>query len=505
MTYPTRLTLKLLQAEHPTYTAMKSHLERIYLLTAGGWRLRDRLPEFLKQRPGEEDAIYETRLDKFSYSNVLGGALSQLASKITNGTVHLSNVPPAADIFWQSFRENNNGQGRTEIQLVEQLFAEALKYKVVYCHVDKPKSPVTPLNRAQEEALGLTPHVVLYPAVQITNWGEIEGKLTWLKVFQIIDDTSNPLAPPLKQARWTFIDGQYIARYESYVKLGSNGRIVELLDAQGKPLPPTGQPEQTIPLTSLVQHGFGALPVTRLELPDDKWSSDQAVSKAEESLRLECHRYDLLTAAYLQRTYKPIQTPDGDLPNTFVGDGDNSIPTGLQYVLELDKFEWAEPRGDIVIHIDKALERAEKQIRTILGVGGAYVQESKVESGAAKEMDFEIEDQRLKSYGHILTDALQDIYQLVAKAQGQDGSPLAVSGLDEFGNNRLDDLLDSLTKLLLIDMAQLQNSLTPTLFVLVRERLLGFLMSNLTPEQKEAIQQELRVVPVEVSVEPDEE
>ncbi|MEA5447599.1 hypothetical protein VB780_03395 [Leptolyngbya sp. CCNP1308] len=490
MEYPPKLLLKQLLAEHPSYTAMKPHLERISLLSEGGWRLRDKLSLFIEQRPGEEDPIYEARLKKFAYSNTLGSNLSQLASKITSGTVHVSNA--ASEDFWEKFREDNDGQGRTEIQLVEQIFAEALKFKTVFLHVDKTAAPVPPQSKAEEEQMGLRSKIVVYPAPQVSLWSESNGQLDWIKVFQIVD-VINPLTEPMKMARWTFIDREHIARYEAYVKLDRKGNILELLDKDGNPL--VHESEPAVPSAgNPVAHGFGALPVARLELDESQWSGNQAYAKGEECLRLECHRYDLLTASYLQRTYKPIQTPDSDLGDTYVG-SDEPLPTGLQYVLQVDKFEWSEPKGDILVHVDKALTQAEKQIRAILGVGGAYVQEAIEASGVSKEMDFQIENDRLKSYGHILTDALQDTYQLVERAEGNSGSTLAVSGLDDFGGDRLTDLIEALNMLLGIDMARLQAVLTPTLYILIRERLLSLLMSNLTPEQKQAVLDEVADAP----------
>jgi hypothetical protein len=491
MIYPNSIPLKTLQAEHPEFSAMKPHLERIQLLTEGGWRLRDKLSSFLKIRAGEEKEIYEARLEKFAYSGVLGSCISQMAAKLTSGTIHLSNT--SNESFWEKFRENNNGEGRTENQLVEQLFAESLKYKTVYVHADKPKAPVEPRSRAEEEALGLRTNLVLYPAVQVPMWSESNGKLTWIKVFQITDDTSDPLRKPLKKARWTFIDGEQIATYESFVKIGRKGEILALLDSKGEPV--LGGTDVAVPLTGLVAHGFGVIPIAKLELPDDKWSGNHASPLAEQCLRLECHKFDLLTCAFFQRTYKPLQTPDDDLGETFVGGDDEPLPSGLQYILKVDKFEWTEPEGKVLPSIELALENCKKDIRSILGAGGAYTQEVTEASGRSKEMDFVLENSRLESYGSILTDCLQDVYQLVERAQGNNSETLAVSGLDEFGGDRLEDLIENLNMLLGIDMARLEQTLTPTLYLIVREKLVSLLIGNLTPETRAKIMSELASAP----------
>ena len=308
--YPTELPLDSLLSESAEYSSLKSDLEKIRLLSTGGWELRNYLRKFLSPRPGEEDAVYESRLEKFAYSNVLGSAIAQLSSKITNGSVHLSLADARLDDFWLRFREDNDGNGRTEIQLLEQVFSESLKYRTVFAHIDKPSAIVAPRNRAEEEALGLRPKIIVYPGIQVPLYKESDGVLQWLKVFQILDYPT-PFAGSLKLARWTFIDTTYIARYESFVKLNYDGQILELLNENGDPLPISETPK--VPRSSLVEHGFGFTPVVVLRLPMEKWGANQAYGLAEQCLRLECHRYDLLTSAYLQRTYKPIKTPDSDL------------------------------------------------------------------------------------------------------------------------------------------------------------------------------------------------
>jgi hypothetical protein len=499
--YPTKLKLGVLLAESQEFTALKPHLERISLLTKGGWELREALSQFIKQRPGEEPAIYRARLEKFTYSNVMGSAIAQLATKFSNGTVFVENATPES--FWADFREDNSGQGRTEMQLVCKLLSSLLPYQKVFAHIDKPTSEIEPVNAAQEAMLGLLPRVVLYDALQVPSYSERDGRLEWVKVFQLSEDNSDPTRKPLMQATWTFIDSETIARYSAYVKL-KGGVIVDILDSEGEPIGIGDESE--IFLDSEVWHGFGRVPVVKVEIPADMWGGNQAYPKAEESLRLECHRYDYLTATYPQRTFKKVMTPDDDLDTTYTDAASEPMPTGLQYVLELDSFTWNEPTGAILDKVTQALEQATKDIRSILAVGGAYIQEPAAEiSGKSKEMDFETEENRLESYGHIICDGLQDIYQLVAIAQGYPHEAIAVTGLDDFGRSRLNELIQSLLALLSIDMGALERTLTPTLYMLVREKLMGFLMANLTPDQKEQVKAELAIVPVaeEPEIEPE--
>lgn len=488
MNYPNKLSLELLLAENSEYSVVKPHLEKINLLVEGGYRLRDSLPIFVEKRPGEESDVYENRLKKYTYSNVLGSAIAQLATKFSNGSVYLDKESPKT--FWDSFRENNDGKGRTENQLVASLFSNVLPYQTVFAHIDKPRSFIEPTSAAQEEALGLLPKVILYGALQVPAWSEIEGKLQWIKVFQLSEVSDDPTAKSIIKATWTFIDNQLITRYSAFVNI-KDGKIANILDRQGEIIDGYSK-EIEIFKEDEIAHGFNRIPVVKVSIPDAMWSGNQAYPKAEECLRLECHKHDYLSSSYPQRTYKRVQQPDSDLDKTFADTDNQPIPTGLQYVLEVDSFSWNEPTGAILTQVQSSLEQATKDIRNILAVGGAYIQEAVEASGTSKQMDFETEESRLASFGHFISDALQDIYQLVAYSMGY-SVDLAVSGLDDFGNDRLEDLLAVLNTLNALDMAALEARLTPTLFLLIREKLLGFLMANMTPAQKSQIEKELTI------------
>ena len=496
MDYPDKLKIGVLQSERGEYTEMSPHIERIALLVKGGYKLRDKLSLFLKQRRDEEDDIYKARIEKFTYSNVLGAAVSQLAAKFSNGQVHISG--PIDEDLWAEFRENNDGKGRTERQLLNELFSHCLPYRQVWAHVDKPRAPYTPRSAADEEALGLKPRVILYSSAQVLSWDEKDdGAIAWVKVFQVVEEVT-PTAAPRMKALWTFIDDECICTYAAYVKV-VNGKIRSILNDRGDYVSLFNDAYE-VSQVDMVRHGFGCVPVVRVVLPYEMWGGNQAYPKAEESLRLEAHRYDLLTNAYWQRYYKRAMIPDS-LDVTF--EQASELPTGLQHVVEADNFSWSEPTGAIIEPLTITLEKAKKEIRALLAIGGAAYSEGESvseASGESKKMDFVNEDERLQSYGHIFTDALQDIYQLVAKATGnRQYSEIAVSGLDEFGHDKASDFIESLTAFVEIDIERLALLLPPTLFVLVREKLLAFLLGNLTPEQKSIVADELATMPIEVA------
>jgi hypothetical protein len=487
--YPTQLNLKTLESQHPDYSGVATQYRKISLLSQGGYQLEKAIREFLPARPSEEPEVYAQRVKKFTYKNVLGDSIRKQTTRMSNGTISVSGFTTAEEDFWNSFRENTDSKGRTENQLVSELFRESLKYQTIYLHADKPRSPYTPRNKAEEIALGLEPRLVLYSALEVISWSDGDDEeLEWIKVRQISVDTSSPVQEPQTVCTWTFIDDTSISRYQSYIELGTNGNITALLDSAGKKI---GQGDEAkVTLLEEIQHGLGEIPVLRFKLPAELWLGDDCVSKSYEHLRLDCHLFDLLTLAYFQRTYKKVLTPDDNLRETY--SEDDTLKPGLEHVLELENFVWSEPKGDILKYISESLDKIEHQIREMVALTGASSQEvPQTQSGVSKELDYFMSSEALKAYGHLITDVLQDAYQLIARMKGSPSPELSVFGLDSFETDGVETLIDRLLTIAQIDLESLRQKLPSTLFNLTQEKLMLGLVGNLTPLQRQKIMDEL--------------
>ncbi|HEY9699083.1 MAG TPA: hypothetical protein V6D10_17615 [Trichocoleus sp.] len=493
MQYPSSLTLAQLESTHPEYQDLAPALQEISLLTAGGYRLKNQIQQFLPQRPGEESSLYESRLQKYTYNNILSSAINSQVSKLSNGALNVSGLDSEPD-FWTKWREKTDLAGkRAEKELIAEIFREILKFKKVYLHIDKPEAPVKPKNKAQEKLLGLRPYLVFYNASQVINWSEDgAGKPQWIKVRQLSQDTSNPFAQPLTRCTWTYIDQETIARYAAYVKLDKAGKVAAIVDVQGEEI--AGGEEVKVPLaTPPISHNLGQIPVIKVELPSDLWVCDQAASKALQHLRTDCHKYDLETFLYVQRQWKPQLTPDQDLHNSYTDSADEPLPTGLQYVLQNGDFDWKEAEGKILPQLAASLQQIEDQVRSLISQGGlSGSSKGAVEqSGLSKAFDFQEQNEILKSYGVILTQAYQQVLQLVAQSQGLPHESISCSGLDSFDLDNLDSMLEQVSKLAATDLSSLKEKLPPTLFKLLYQKLCSLLVGNLSAEQQDAIEQEI--------------
>lgn len=482
MNFPEKLNLEILESVNPVYAELEEVYETISLLSGAPHLLQKEICEFIPHRPGEEQAVYKSRIAKFNFNSILSNAISSQVTKLSSGTLTISGLDQD-QTFWQYFREHTDRSGkRNEKELLSQIFRTLLTYGKVYLHVDKPSSPIQPRNKAQEKQLGLNSYVNIYCPTQVINWSENDaGALSYIKVKQISQDTSNPLSKPLTVATWTFIDQQSIAKYSAYVKLNCDNKVIEILDSNGEP----ASNQDEVPLTSFIKHNAGTIPVIKHELVDTEWLCSQAWPKALEHLRLDMHRSDLETISYLQRTWNPIIKPDLDPSHSYV-DTEEQAKSGPQYVMQ-GNFEWKEPRGNIFPHLQKSLANIKQEVEDIIsGRSKSTSKQSLEQSGISKAFDLQDENEQIEAYGQILTQLYQQVLQLVAKSMNINGDQISVTGLTDFDIDTAESLITKLKLISEMDLQGLKDKLPPLVLRLMYLKLSEMLAGNLSaPEQQQ--------------------
>lgn len=481
--YPDRLPLKSLEGTYSCYSELAPVWNKINLLTNGGYLLESSKEEFLPQRAGEPESIYQTRIKKFTYRNLLGSSIQQQSSKLTAGSYSIAGLDSDPK-FWEAFRENVDLRGTSESDFLPKLFREALKFGTLYIHVDKPITQVQPINKQQEKLLGLRPYLTLYSAQEVTDYEEDRfGNLTFLKVRQVSQYRPTPFSNPIDQVTWTWITPEVILKYSALVKFDRNGNILSLLSEEGTEI--SVSDETTIPLASLIETGLNQLPVIRFNLPCDLWIANQIYLKCLEHLNLDNLKYDFASiASYVQRVYRPYTVNSDQIPDL---PGDEPIQSGNPYILTADSFEFAEMQGTALTVISDILNALEKEIRDMIALGiTSSTKEAVQQSGISKKFDLYREELTLRAYGKLILNCYQDILQLVAVSQGIDPTPISMSGYDSFELDSADDLLLTGEELL-----KLRSLLPPTTLKLFSKQLCAALSPNASAEEKAMIEAEI--------------
>lgn len=495
------LTFDQANAEHPSYKERVPIWHNIDLLTSSGHRLQKEAYKLIPQLPGEEPELYQNRISKVTSRNLLGNCIKDQVTRLVNGTINVSHLDSDAQ-FWSDFRGQTDGKRRPEKELVSDLFTTLLKFKVAYLQVDKPRALVAPRNRQEELMLVGNPYILLHRPQVVIDWEEEDDTLLWVKMRQLSVYHPDPFSDPEYIATWTIIDDAVIAKYSAAVELGKDGQITGLKPSN----PPTSlsaEGKATIPLSAEpVAHGLGRVPVVRVELKDEMWVGDLAYLKALEHLRTDSSKANVLSYAYIQRYYSEVPVPDSHLPTeqvaaTYVGDKE-AIKTGLGYVLKADQFVFAEPKGEIVDRINTTLKQIETEVEQLVSLGGANAEPGRVqqESGYAKEFDYLKQQWALQEYGGVIVRALEDTYQMVNRFRGGNPEDVQLSGLDSFGIDSLDDMLNNLQRLSLVlgTMSTLQSNLPLLVFNMLYEKLVMLLIPSAPPEIINQVKDQLTTV-----------
>lgn len=484
MNIPQNLSLEILETKHPEYQRTVNSLKEIDLITSGGNKIREKVEYFLPRRRGEDAKTYELRLNKFTYLNLLGSAINDQVSKISNSSLIVSGLDNAK--FWNEFRDNIDLKGKSEKHFLSNVLREILKFKKVYIHIDKPNGGTNVVNKAQEEILNIRPYTVMYSAFQVINWEESRNGFKWIKIKQIQDIAPSPFEKAKKYCIWTIIDSKNILRYGAEVEVNAANEIIKV---EGKN---TDKDTKIKLIQEPIIHGYNEVPVVKVELPDEVWVADQAASKAIEHLRIDCSKYDLLTMAYFQRTYKTIQQPDSDLENSYIDVNNTPPPSGLQHLLELEKFEWNEPHGYVLPHLMESLRQIEGQIRDLVSQGGFSATEGNVrQSGISKEMDYYKEEAILKMYGEILIESYQNILNIAAKSMNSNPKDISVTGFNDFNNNSLESDIEKLSLLAKIDFVNLKENMPKEAYKIIFSNIINKAVGSVSPKQLEEIMEEI--------------
>jgi hypothetical protein len=395
--------------EHPEYIQRKSMWQCYRDLYAGGQQLTVNAADYLTRRQKEPLDVYGERVQRAFYENYIGSIIDWYAATLfrREPVLLFSGESKAGRQFLTNFCDDCDLKGTSLTDFFRRCFINALVGGASHILIDFPRGDQAPVNRAEEDAAGLSRAYLLeYTAEELINWSKDEhGQYEWVVLRRKQRRQPNVERPEIvEETYWYYFDK---SQYRVYRR-----------EQQG-----------TAANIEVISEGFHALakvgrvPLLTMRVSDGLWLMNKAGT-----LQLEhFNKSNALSWAITMGLFA--------MPVVYSERAWNQI-VGESYYIQLgpqDRFGWTEPEGRVYQIAADNLERLRSEIYRVcyLSQAAGEGMGSHPESGLAKLRDFAITQEVLRSYGDTVKDTLRRMLDAVCAAR-EDAVVVSVSGLDEF-------------------------------------------------------------------------
>ena len=446
--------------EHPEYAAKKAMWKKYRDLYAGGDQMREHAFEYLVRRHKEPNDIYAERLSRVFYENYAGSIIDWYAATLMRreAALLLDGNDEAAKEFYNLFAEDCDLKGTSIAEFFRQRIVQTLVQGRSYIVVDFPRSPVSAINRAEEDAIGRSrAYLVDYSPEELINWSyDDHGGLEWAVIrtssLRKSKVTENEWT---RETRWIYYDRQHYQVYQQ-VK-DKEARLVD---------------EGLHALASL-----NRVPIFALRVTEGLWLMNKAAL-------LQLEHFNKSNALAWALTMGLFASP------VIYSEREWNQIVGESYFIQLapgDRFGWTEPEGKVYqIAADNLIQLKDEIYRVCYLIAHAAGSDgsSQHQSGASKQRDFSITQEVLRAYGAAVKETMKQVLRAIAAAR-RDNISIDVSGLDEFDIGDFSNELDDAQKLLSLGIE------SETLKKQVFKKLAFKFLSDVRQEIKTQIAQEI--------------
>jgi hypothetical protein len=421
--------------EHAEYRSKRELWKRYQDLYTGGEGFKLNSANYLIPRQKEPADVYGERLNRVFYENYIGSIIDWYAATLfrREPVISLEGTNESARTFFSDFIEDCDRKGTNLSDFYRRQITDALVYGVGYALVDFPRTNHTASSRAEEELLGASrAYLVHCNPEELVNWSRDEhGNFEWIVLRTThsskrnIEDTENTI-----ETRWIYYDRERFKVYRRTIQAGvakQANSVIELVD------------EGIHGLAKL-----GRVPLFEFTVSQGMWLMNKAAL-------LQLEHFNKSNALSWALTMGLFAMP------VVYSDKKFDQMVGESYFLQLgpgDRFGWTEPEGKVFEIATQNLHRLKDEIYRVcylIGQAGPVVGDSRPVSGLAKQRDFAITQEVLRSFGDSVKDVLKRVLKAIENVR-EDGLQVNVSGLDEFDIGDFASEVDDASKLMGMDI-----------------------------------------------------
>jgi hypothetical protein len=395
--------------EHPEYKQRKQMWRWYRDLYAGGQQMKDNAAEYLTRRQREPLDVYGERLLRVFYENHIGSIVDWYAATLfrREPQIAFEGESEFGRAFFSSFCDNCDLKGTGLTDFFRQCFIDTLVGGTSHILVDFPRLDRQPVNRAEEEAAGLSrAYLSRHRAEELINWSNDEqGQYEWV-VLRRTQKRQHHIenAEIVEETYWYYFDKQSfrVYRRERRNEQGQAELLAEGLHGLAK---------------------LGRVPLFTMRTSEGLWLMNK-------SALLQLEHFNKSNALGWAITMGLFA-----MPVIYSDRAWNQI-VGESYYIQLgaqDRFGWTEPEGKVYqIAVDN-LSRLRDEIYRVcyLSQASGEISGGHAQSALSKMRDFAITNEVLRSYGDGVKDTIRKVLEAISAAR-EDGITVSVSGLDEF-------------------------------------------------------------------------
>ena len=442
-------TLKQLTQEHPDYADLKDDWKKMALLYVGGHEIHQQPSTFLIRRPRELQEVYQARLDRFTYDNILGacfgwyraamfknpptiigssasgikGILSRAANSIAQLAARATGVKLSNKLeeFYIAFRDDCDRRSTSLVDFFRLFWTNLALHRYSYVLIDIPQMESPAFSLKDQIDAGVLdakgsplPYLVSYSPLSVINWSNDRyGNLEWA-VVQVQTSRRSFTEEDQIVDIWYYFDKVQYRKYE-YVRAESERNSTELsMSARA----------------TLVDSGPHALskqntcPLLRFEVSDDLWLANRAFLPVIDYLN---HENGYKWALELANLCMPVINSDDDIDPQLSEAGFIKLPKDAKY-------GWTEPEGKTFGRSESRLVQLREDIYRLMYLvyqGRRSTASADGASAMAKQQDMQPAQDVMNEYGEVVCRAMQKVMNLVSRARG-DGTVFDVRGM-KFG------------------------------------------------------------------------
>lgn len=452
-----------IDTEHPEYRRLAPTWAMYRDLYVGGQQFKERAINYLTRRQKEPLEVYSERLGRAFYENYIGSIVDWYSSTLFHreASLQFDGGMEAGRKFLAELQDNCDRRGTTLSAFFQEAFRNSLVVGKSLVLVDFPRASKAPINRAEEEEIGLSRAFLLgFQAEDLINWSKDDtGNYEWA-VLRVRVDKQPDVASTLriKETIWRYYDR---TSYRIY-------RRIEGGDQSGG--------------IELVGEGLHALtnqnrvPIFELEADDTSWLMNKAA-------QLQLEHFNKSNALGWAVTMGLFAMP------VIYSEREWNQIVGESYYIQLapgDRFGWAEPDGKVHQIAADHLETLKEEIYRVCYLSQASGEDAggRVQSAVSKQLDFQMTQEMLRAYGVSVKGVMRKVLEAITTAR-QDDVQVMITGLDEVDISNFASELQQATSLLALGIP------SETFKKQVFERLALKYLSDVRQETKDQIVKEI--------------